>query len=322
MSIWTALVLVTLCAILWDIGIVLQKLAVDELPRIRFGRSLPAALASLLRSGPWLAGLAASALGWGLFAFALVFIPVSIARAIQGSGFVVLAAFSLVFLRHRLSAREWIGVALVAAGILALGISENPAPGARQALPSALLGPEIAACLLVCALAYILPSALKVRLPWAVSFSIMAGILLGLGDVSTKILIELLQRGGSGFAGAGAGLIAAYVAGFLILSRSYQHGRAILVTAVSDLSSRLVAICVGIGALGEAPAEDPFLRALAVAGFAGIIAGAALLARFSGEEIADGFARTRASSRSGGPQVLGQPKEAEGAPAPEIDADP
>ena len=205
MSIWTALVLVTLCAILWDIGIVLQKLAVDELPRIRFGRSLPAALASLLRSGPWLAGLAASALGWGLFAFALVFIPVSIARAIQGSGFVVLAAFSLVFLRHRLSAREWIGVALVAAGILALGISENPAPGARQALPSALLGPEIAACLLVCALAYILPSALKVRLPWAVSFSIMAGILLGLGDVSTKILIELLQRGGSGSAGAGRG---------------------------------------------------------------------------------------------------------------------
>jgi hypothetical protein len=152
----------------------------------------------------------------------------------------------------------------------------------------------------------------------------MAGILLGLGDVATKILIEILQRGESGFeaAGAGAGLIASYVAGFLVLSRSYQHGRAILVTAVSDLCSRLVAICVGIGALGETLARDPLLRALAVAGYAGIMAGAALLARFSGEEMAAGLARTRAAARSGVSQVLGQSEEAEAATPPEIDTDP
>jgi drug/metabolite transporter (DMT)-like permease len=324
MSIWTALALVTLCAILWDVGIVLQKLAVDELPRIRFDRSLPATVASLLRSRRWLAGLAASALGWGLFAFALVFIPVSVARAIQGSGFVVLAVFSLVFLRHRLSAGEWIGVALAAAGIAALGISETPAESLPAELSAARLLPALAACILVCFLAYFLPGALKVRLPWAVSFSVMAGILLGLGDVATKILIEILQRGESGFeaAGAGAGLIASYVAGFLVLSRSYQHGRAILVTAVSDLCSRLVAICVGIGALGETLARDPLLRALAVAGYAGIMAGAALLARFSGEEMAAGLARTRAAARSGVSQVLGQSEEAEAATPPEIDTDP
>ena len=30
MSIWIAIVLISLCALLWDIGIVLQKLAVDR----------------------------------------------------------------------------------------------------------------------------------------------------------------------------------------------------------------------------------------------------------------------------------------------------
>ena len=61
MSIWLALVLITCCAVAWDIPIVLQELAVDEGPVIRFDSSLPAALASLLRSGPWFGGLVASA---------------------------------------------------------------------------------------------------------------------------------------------------------------------------------------------------------------------------------------------------------------------
>ena len=127
MSIWFALLLVSLCAVLWDAGIVLQKLAVDSFPRITLGRSLPRALGRLLTSGRWMAGLAASAAGWGLFVFALSFTPVSVARAIQGSGFVILAVFSVLFLRHRLTLREWCGVLMVTAGIAALGIAGSAA---------------------------------------------------------------------------------------------------------------------------------------------------------------------------------------------------
>jgi drug/metabolite transporter (DMT)-like permease len=323
MSILAALILITLCAILWDVGIVLQKLAVDKLPRIRFDRGLPAALLSLLRSARWLAGLAASALGWGLFAFALVFTPVSVARAIQGSGFVVLAIFSLLFLRHRLSGREWIGVALVAAGIAALGISENSSESLQVEFSLLRLMPALAACILVCSAAYIIPGILRIGLPWAVAFSIIAGILLGLGDVATKVLIELAQRHGSGLAavGVGGGLVVFYVSGFLVLSRSYQHGRAILVTAVSDLCSRLVAISIGIGVLGEALAKDPLMRALAVAGYAGIIVGTVLLSRFSGEEIADGLVKTKVASPSGKSQILGKPEEGESGSRSEVDAE-
>jgi uncharacterized membrane protein len=317
MSIWLALVVITLCAVLWDASVVLQKLAVDELPRIRFDRSLPYALASLLKSGRWTGGLAASALGWGLFAWALVYTPVSVARAIQGSGFVVLAAFSLLFLGHRLAAGEWIGVALVAAGILALGLSEGSTARAQAQLSLARLVPGAAVCVVACAAAYALPARLRVPIPWAVAFSAIAGILLGLGDVSTKLLIDLVQRRGIGMPAAGAGLflVATYVSGFLVLSRSYQHGRAILVTAVSDLASRLVAIGLGIASLGESLPGEPRERALAIAGYTSIIAGVILLSRFSGEGVAAGLASAR-----GGSKRLGHAVEAEGPAPPEPDA--
>jgi len=306
MSIWTALVLITLCALLWDAGIVLQKLAVDRVPRISLGRGLPSALLSLVKSGRWMAGLAASALGWGLFALALASTPVSVARTVQGSGFVILAVFSLLFLRHRLSAREWIGVALVTLGIAALGIADSSS--GRVPVEPSLGGllPALMACLLACAAVSAIPGLLRVGLPWVIAFSIIAGTLLGLGDVATKVLLEELQLHEFGFpaAAAGACLIVFYVSGFLILSRAYQHGRAILVTAVSDLCSRLVAIFIGIAALGEALAANPRLRSLAVAGYAGILLGALFLSRFSGEEIADGLARSKSTS-----QILEHPKE-------------
>ncbi len=306
MSIWTALILISLCALLWDAGIVLQKQAVDRAPRISFGRSTSASLLALLKSGRWMAGLAASAIGWGLFAFALAYTPVSVARAIQGSGFVILAVFSLIFLRHRLSAREWLGVVLVTSGIVVLGIANSSSVRAPGELSLARLVPAIAACLLACAAAYAVPGLLRIRLPWVIVFAIMAGTLLGLGDVATKVLIGLLQRHGFGFpaVAAGVGLIAFYVSGFLLLSRAYQHGRAILVTAVSDLCARLAAIFIGIAALGEGLAGDPRLRVLAALGYAGILLGAVLLARFTGEELAAGLAQSKASRPPEGSQDL------------------
>jgi uncharacterized membrane protein len=293
MPIWTALILITLCALLWDVGIVLQKLAVDRIPPLRLGRGSAEALLSLLKSGRWMAGFAASALGWGLFAFALSFTPVSVARTIQGSGFVILAVFSLLFLRHRLSAREWIGVVLVTSGIMALGIAESSSRTVEDAVSFGRLLPALAACLLACAAACAVPGLLRIGLPWVVVYSIISGILLGLGDVATKVLLIALQGAGSAVevVAAGAGLVIFYVSGFLVLSRAYQHGRAILVTAVSDLCSRLVAILLGIAALGETLAADPRLRVLAVLGYAGIIVGAVFLSRFSGEDIADGLAK-------------------------------
>jgi len=324
MSIWIAIVLISLCALLWDAGIILQKLAVDALPRIRLDRRFGRSLLGLLSSGRWMAGLAASAAGWGLFAWALAFTPVSVARAIQGSGFVILAVFSMVFLRQRLTAADWLGIALVTTGVAALGIAERtPAAGAGAITGAAAITvtgllPGVIACVVVAVGAWALPALRGTRRPGVVSFSIAAGLTLGVGDVLTKVALLEVQRGAWGlFAAAAAGLVAFYVSGFLVLSRAYQHGRPIVVTAVSDLLARLVAIFLGIAALGEAPPADPKLRALTVLGFAAILSGAFLLSRFGGGELASalGGGRGRAS------EVPGQPQEGKEAVPAEVDPD-
>ena len=164
-------------------------------------------------------------------------------------------------------------------------------------LSAGRIASAVGICLLICAAVYVLPPVLHLRVPWVIVFSVVAGTLLGLGDVATKILIRLLQRQGLGpeAVAATVGLLVVYISGFLVLSRSYQHGRAILVTAVSDLCSRLVAIFVGIMALGEALAVDPRLRTLEILGYAAIISGAVMLARFGGGEIASTMSGSRAS---------------------------
>jgi multidrug transporter EmrE-like cation transporter len=296
-SIWIAFPLIIACALLWDVGIVLQKLAVSVMPGIGADRGLGASLRSLLTSGRWMAGLAASAAGWGLFAFALSFTPVSVARAIQGSGFVILAFFSLFFLGHRLSAREWLGVVLVTAGIVTLGFAQGSAAGAAGRVEPLRLLPVVLGCLLACAAAWLLPwFGLKIR--GVIVSAVMAGILLGLGDVATKLLLLLLQQRGpaAAIASAAAGLIVVYISGFLLLSRSYQQGRAILATAVSDLCSRLVAILAGIVALGESLGGSPGMRAAAVAGYTAVLGGAVLLARFTGDQIAEKLSPARGGS--------------------------
>ncbi|HEY9595431.1 MAG TPA: EamA family transporter, partial [Spirochaetia bacterium] len=201
MTIWFALVLVTLCAVLWDVGIVLQKLAVADMPALGVGRGIGRSLRAVLRSGRWMGGLAASAAGWGFFAFALSFTPVSIARAIQGSGFVVLAVFSVLFLRHRLKAGEWIGVALVTLGIAALGVAEGAGTAAAAPLSVLRLLPVAAAALAVCALAWLLPRMTGGKIRSVTAFSVMAGVLLGVGDVATRALILVLERDGGLVAG-------------------------------------------------------------------------------------------------------------------------
>jgi drug/metabolite transporter (DMT)-like permease len=303
MSIWLAAALVTLCSLCWDIGVILQKRAADRLPPLRPGPELVATLGRFARSRGWVGGLVVTAAGWGLFAWALSATPVSLARSIQGIGFVVLALLSVVFLDHRLKLIEWAAVAVVTAGVVALGLSE---PGAGAAPTPAVdlarlgLGAGVAAS--ACAA---LGAARRARL-FAVSdvvaVSAVAGVLLGVGDALTRAVMVELEGGKVALAlGAiGPALVVAYLGGFFTLSRAYQHGRAIVATGVSDLCGRVAALSMGLVALEEPLPAGALERGLRLAGFGAVLAGTALLARFSGE----GLTRERSAAPACEPAAL------------------
>jgi len=289
MNIWTAILLITLCAICWDVGVVLQKQAADKLPRITLGKDTPQILWAFLSNWKWLSGLAISGGGWGIFAYALNYTPISLARSIQGSGFVILAFFSVFFLNHRLKPGEWLAVAIVTLGIIALGLSEPAESKTVSTVFPLRLALAAGTGCLGCFMVYGARQFFKLGFSSVVVFSIFAGTFLGTGDVFTKAVMVLAGKKSylAAFAVAGPALVVFYLTGNFLLSRGYQHGRAILVTAVSDFCSRLVTIFYGVFAMGEYFPQDPTYRALRVGGLAGILFGTIFLSRFSGERLAE-----------------------------------
>ena len=266
-----------------------QKQAADTLPKIEMGRKLFKIIKAFVSSRKWIGGLIISGLGWGLFAFALNYTPVSLARSIQGSGFVILAFFSIFFLHHRLKAWEWMGVIIVTAGIVALGLSEPIENQTAGVMIPSLLVPAVGVAIAVCFVIYAARSIFGFGFNWLIVFSIFAGVLLGLGDILTKaIMVSINEKAyiiALGF--IAPFMILFYLVGFFVLSRGYQQGRAILVTAVSDFCARLVTIFLGVFAMREVFPEELFYRDLRLGGLAAVLLGTILLARFSGEQLVE-----------------------------------
>lgn len=288
MSIWIAIILITLCAICWDIGVVLQKKAADTLPQITLGKDTPKILWKFVTNPRWISGLVISGIGWGLFAYALNYTPISLARSIQGSGFVILAFFSVLFLNHNLKPLEWLGVAIVTAGIICLGFSEPANSQTTSTIFPLRLAIAVTIGCAVCFTSFGFRKIFNKGFSWLVVFGIFAGVFLGTGDVLTKaVLVEAKKSWLVAFAVIGPALVVFYLSGNFLLTRAYQHGRAILVTAVSDFCSRLVTIFYGVYALGEFFPHQALYRNLRIGGLAAILFGTMLLARFSGEQLAE-----------------------------------
>jgi len=288
-SIWIAILLITICAVCWDVGVVWQKQAADTLPKIEMGRNLFKIIKAFVISRKWMGGLVISGLGWGLFALALNYTPVSLARSIQGSGFVILAFLSIFFLNHRLKSWEWMGVIIVTAGIVALGLSEPVENQTASVVIPSLLVPTVGVAITICFVIYAARRVFGFGFDWLIMFSIFAGVLLGLGDVLTKaVMVSIDERVYvNAFGFMAPFLILFYLVGFFLLSRGYQQGRAILVTAVSDLCARLVTIFLGVFALREVFPEELLYRDLRIGGLAAILLGTMLLARFTSDQMAE-----------------------------------
>lgn len=289
MNLWFSIILISICAVFWDIGVVFQKKAADEIPKLEVLKHAGKSLGVLLHSSKWVVGLVFSAFGWGLFAFVLNYTPISLARIIQGSGFVILAVFSLIFLNHKLNIHEWIGVVFVTIGIIGLGFSQP-----RGVVTISRIIPEklILATIVIISIPLSLLGISRVfpiHIKEVVTYSILAGVFLGFGDIFTKSLLILLNYGYiiPGFLVFLPLLSCFYILGVLLISKSYQKGRAILVTGISDFSSRIVTLVVGIYALSEKLPKDIRLRDLRVGGITVIFLGTFLLSRYTAEEIAE-----------------------------------
>jgi multidrug transporter EmrE-like cation transporter len=289
-SIWAAIALSVVATSCYQVGTVMQKIGADRMPRLGLTLRQGEVYRAFFRSPMWLGGLAFMIAGWAFFLRAIANAPVSIVQPVLGFGLVLLALFSVVFLRERLRPVEWAGVALMVFGVVTLGISGSAKTGAPAALSlPALL---VVSVVLIGSLVAAVPLARSNRgVPLPVILGFGAGVLIGLAALYTKGLFLSREAGLAWLAWLVflPLVLIANVGGLWVQQAGFQQGRALIVVAMNAVTNKVVTIAGGMATLGELLPDDGTLATARVAGFVGVLAGTAVLARFGGEQVAAGI---------------------------------
>ncbi|MHB8690736.1 MAG: DMT family protein [Solirubrobacteraceae bacterium] len=227
--------------------------------------------AQLFRSPIYSLGIAIALSGWFLHVGALALAPISLVQATIAGGLVMLTVVADRLFGIEVHRREWIGVALTAAGLAVLAATLDG--GANSA--HSHYGPgKLAVYLLVVSAAGLALMASKRANLLAVS----AGLLWAASDTSIKALSSHLGALGAGVLIHPLALVIflASMVGLLVSARSLQLGEAVPVIALTSAAANLTTIAAGPIVFSEHLPAGSFDLILRLAAFALVIVAASL----------------------------------------------
>jgi multidrug transporter EmrE-like cation transporter len=268
--------LALVCAVATQLGFLCKHRGAAAAPAVRLQQPLRSARA--LFASRWFAiGMAVTAGAWLLHVAALTLAPLSTVQAVLSTGVVMLAVMGDRVFGHAVSPRQWLGVAMTAAGLglLVLTLPSPDGTGSAFAVPG-LLAFEAGTL----ALGTLLIAAPRMGAPvrhHGVLLGAAAGVLFGVSDVAIKALTGLADGGALGVIASPwlpvAGLASALA--FLASARGFQDGEAVPVIAGMSTAANLTCIVGGILVFGDALAAG-ILLGVQLAAFA-LVAAAALV---------------------------------------------
>ncbi|UCD86054.1 MAG: hypothetical protein JSU92_07635 [Deltaproteobacteria bacterium] len=284
MSIWIAILLSIIGTTCMNSGLVLWKKAAVNLPKVQLGFN-PQTLLAFLTSGTWMLGFGIVIIGWILYLIAVANAPISIIQPAIGFGLVILALFSVFYLKEDVKLREWVAVAMMILGIALLGLSADPSEAEHVTLHGYLLLIVSIAVSLTILLFILLQKYFIQNMNLEVVLGIATGLVMGLAALYTKALFNCLDGGDSllAFAFFLPLVIASNFLGITIMQSGFQRGKALIVVSLSAVINKIVAIIGGMVSMGEHLPEDPLLATGRILAFVFILFGTGLLARFGGE---------------------------------------
>jgi multidrug transporter EmrE-like cation transporter len=268
--------LALVCAVATQLGFLCKHRGAARAPEVRLQQPMRSARA--LFASRWFAiGMAVAAVAWFLHVAALALAPLSTVQAVLSTGVVMLAVMGDRIFGHAVSPRQWLGVAMTAAGLglLVLTVPAAPDSGSAFAVPG-LIAFEAATL----ALGTLLIAAPKMGAPaqhHGVLLGAAAGVLFGVSDVAMKALTGLAGDGALGVIASPWLPVAALasVLAFLASARGFQEGEAVPVIASTSTAANLTCIVGGIVVFGDALAAG-ILLGVQLAAFA-LVAAAALV---------------------------------------------
>jgi drug/metabolite transporter (DMT)-like permease len=258
------------------IGFLYKHRGAVESPAVDWRRPVWSSIV-LFRSRWYTLGVLIAMAGWGLHVGALALAPISLVQATIAGGLVLLTVVADRFFSHRVTRREWIGVALAAAGLAFLAATlDGDADSAHSSYDAGTLTAFIA----IVGLAGIAVGFLGREGPRSgVLLGASAGFLWAASDTSIKALSGHLGDEAAVaiiFSPLAAVILAASLVGLLISARSLQIGPAVSVIAVTSVAANALTIAAGPIVFSEPfPDHAPGVVARVLA-FALVIGAAAL----------------------------------------------
>ena len=243
------------------VGFLFKHRGAVESPAVEWRRPLRTSL-GLFRSKWYTLGILIATASWGLHVAALTLAPISLVQSDRLFGFTV-------------TRREWIGVALTAAGLAFLAATLEGGASERHSDYDALtLGAYVGA---VGTLGLTVGAAARGTPRAGVAFAASAGLLWGASDVSIKALSDHVGDGLLVLAHPLAAVIAlASLLGLVVSARSLQVGKAVPVIAVTAAAANVSTIASGPIVFGEPLPADTLGVVVRLMAFALVIGAAAL----------------------------------------------
>src|SRR3954468_1240016 len=239
-------------------------------------------LLRLLRSLPYVVGLALDGVGFALSLAALRSQPLFIVQAIVSSSLAVTALLAVLTLHAGLDPLEWFALGLVTAGLTMLALSARDEPGSAVSF-AGRLGLFIGVVVVgVAAAAVARRRQGHSGDAWALGC--LAGLMYGAGGVGARVLADPTSIKGLLADPALWAMAFAGILGLLLFAMALQRGRVTVVTSTTVVTQTLAPAALGITLLHDRPAHGRTV--LAAVGFGVTVVGSVLLARYGEAPVA------------------------------------
>jgi len=276
LSVQIGLLLALATAFASVLGFLYKHRGAIESPPVEMRRPLRTSLA-LFRSRWYVLGILIAIAGWVFHVGALALAPISLVQSVIAGGLVLLTVTADRLFAHRVTRREWIGVALAAVGLAFLAATlEGTAGEAHSDYGATRL---LAYLVVVSAAAIAVPLLARGGPREGLAFGASAGLFWAASDTAIKALSGELGEVGAAailFSPLAAVILLGSAAGLVVSARSLQIGKAVPVIAITSVAANALTIASGPLVFSEPFPDEPAGVVLRLAAFTLVIAAAAL----------------------------------------------
>ena len=264
------------CAVVTQLGFLYKHRGANAAPKVDVRHPLRT-VKSLFASKWFAIGMAVALGAWLFHVAAMALAPISVVQAVLSTGVVVLAVLAERLFGFEVGRRQWVGVAMTAAGLLLLVMTLPAHSGAHSSFSVAGMVSFEAGML---AIGFLLISGPRIGAPdhhHGVMLGAAAGVLFGVSDVAIKALTGLDGVGAVLLSPWLAVTIVASVIAFYASARGLQDGEAVPVIASTSTAANVSTIMGGIVVFGDPMPGDTLGIALQMVAFVLVIVAALIV---------------------------------------------